>query len=212
MKNAKWVIEKNQAILYGIPEDHDDHNCDLMGCSSVGGHVLRIVELPEMTQEDPLGPVNINDETPDQVPDTSVMENALDSIWEFIYPRDKSWEYPGQVVGHIKMVVKEKNRKIKELKNKLSEKESNSSSVSNNHADQFKNTGIINKYKITKADGSSVDPDAEYFVLRLDDKGKDPIHVKACRAAVQEYAKQIANHLPILSAELLTKYGTPNKE
>lgn len=46
--------------------------------------------------------------------------------------------------------------------------------------------GLYGKYKITKADGSEVDPEADYFVLRLD---KDP----AARAAIFKYASYTEN-------------------
>ena len=75
------------------------------------------------------------------------------------------------------------------------------------HADQFKNKGFLKKYKISKADGSALDPNAEYFVLRLDDAGKDPKHVHACRMAILEYANLISDHLPLLSDDIKKKYG-----
>lgn len=74
------------------------------------------------------------------------------------------------------------------------------------HATQFKDHGILQKYRLLRSDGRPVDPNAEYFVLRLDGGGKDLRHVEACRAAVREYARRIADHLPVLSAELLAKY------
>lgn len=45
-------------------------------------------------------------------------------------------------------------------------------------------SNLYNKYRIEKADGSPVDPNADYFVLRLD---KDPHALVAARA----YAKSI---------------------
>lgn len=56
---------------------------------------------------------------------------------------------------------------------------------------------------ITKA----VDPKAEYFVLRLDDFGRDPVHIAACRKAVLCYAKAIELHLPQLAQDLMDRYG-----
>jgi hypothetical protein len=64
------------------------------------------------------------------------------------------------------------------------------------HSTQFKKHGLIRKYIVSKSDGTPVDAGAEYFCLRLDDGGKDPKHVAAA----------IADHLPELSKELLTKY------
>lgn len=48
------------------------------------------------------------------------------------------------------------------------------------------NTGVCGKYIIEKADGSPVDPEATYFVLRLD---VDP----AARAAMWAYAEATGN-------------------
>lgn len=36
--------------------------------------------------------------------------------------------------------------------------------------------GILPKYTIQKSNGDPVSPNAEYFVLRLDDNGSDPDH------------------------------------
>lgn len=63
--------------------------------------------------------------------------------------------------------------------------------------------GIKHKYNITRADGSPVDPQGKYFVLRLDiHDGCDQTHVLACRAAARTYADHIEHHLPALSADL----------
>lgn len=70
-----------------------------------------------------------------------------------------------------------------------------------------KQKGLYNRYTVLKSDGSNVDPKAEYFVLRLDDHGKDPVHIKACRQAVLTYATIIRNHLPELSDDIFSKYG-----
>lgn len=75
------------------------------------------------------------------------------------------------------------------------------------HADPFKSQGLINKYLVTRSDGRPIDEGAEYFVLRLDAGGKDPLHVAACRAAVLEYARQIRQHLPVLAEELTSRYS-----
>lgn len=69
----------------------------------------------------------------------------------------------------------------------------------------IKNEGFLEpKRPITKA----VDPNAEYFVLRLDDNCKDKKHVEACRKAVLHYAELIKDHLPELSKDLIKKYKT----
>ena len=72
----------------------------------------------------------------------------------------------------------------------------------------FKRKGLYKKYNIYKNDGRPVDRDAEYFVLRLDSLGNDPIHVEASRKAVLVYADEIKDYLPELSNELKEKYGT----
>lgn len=66
---------------------------------------------------------------------------------------------------------------------------------------------IIQRYKVEKTDRTPIDPNAEYFVLRLDAGGSDKIHVNACRVAVLAYADAIEEHLPILSQELRGKYS-----
>jgi hypothetical protein len=68
--------------------------------------------------------------------------------------------------------------------------------------------GLHLRYRIGKWDGSAVDPAAEYFVLRLDDAGKDKAHVAACRKAVLAYARHIRPALPILAADIEARWGT----
>jgi len=63
--------------------------------------------------------------------------------------------------------------------------------------------GLHLKYIVTKADGSSVDPDAQYFVLRLDPKAK---HREAAIVAIMAYADAIEDDLPSLAAELRQMY------
>lgn len=57
---------------------------------------------------------------------------------------------------------------------------------------------LYKKYVIFKADGSPVDPNADYFVLRLDTD-------EAARAAARTYASEIESQLPALAAELMEK-------
>lgn len=52
-----------------------------------------------------------------------------------------------------------------------------------------------------------VDPNAEYFVLRLDKNGSDPKHIKACRKAILTYCNEIKDHLPELAADLELRYS-----
>lgn len=51
-----------------------------------------------------------------------------------------------------------------------------------------------------------VDWGSEYFVMRLDEGGKDPEHVKACRIGVHAYADAIEHHLPELAKDLKERY------
>jgi hypothetical protein len=67
---------------------------------------------------------------------------------------------------------------------------------------ELKNYGLLPRYKVTKTDGTPVDPRAEYFILRYDDYGSDPKHIEACRKALAVYAEEIKEHLPLLSADL----------
>lgn len=52
-----------------------------------------------------------------------------------------------------------------------------------------------------------VDKDSEYFILRLDNKQKDPKHREACIKAVLCYAEAIKDHIPQLSKDLIERYG-----
>jgi hypothetical protein len=51
-----------------------------------------------------------------------------------------------------------------------------------------------------------VDENSEYFVMRLDEGGKDPEHIKACRIGVNAYADAIEHHLPELAKDLRERY------
>ena len=67
--------------------------------------------------------------------------------------------------------------------------------------------GLIQKYNITKADGSAVDKNARYFVLRVDDcKEEDDkitlAHRKACKKALGMYMYEMRSILPELVDDL----------
>lgn len=55
-----------------------------------------------------------------------------------------------------------------------------------------------------------VDPAADYFVLRLDEGGKDLEHIAACRIAAHAYADAIKDHLPKLASDLKSRYPLLN--
>lgn len=52
-----------------------------------------------------------------------------------------------------------------------------------------------------------MDAHAEYFVLRLDDGGKDPSHVQASRKAVLAYADGIQATIPKLAEDIRARWG-----
>jgi hypothetical protein len=68
--------------------------------------------------------------------------------------------------------------------------------------------GLHQRYYVEKVDGEPIDPKAEYFILRLDNYGSDPKHIAACRKAIITYAKEIKNHLPKLSKDLIERYAS----
>ena len=66
--------------------------------------------------------------------------------------------------------------------------------------------GLHARYLVTKIDGHT-DPNAEYFVLRLDNGGSDQIHIAACRKAVLAYADEIGEHIPKLAEDIRQRYA-----
>lgn len=50
------------------------------------------------------------------------------------------------------------------------------------------------------------DEGSEYFVLRLDEGGKDINHIKACRIGVHAYADAIEATIPELAKDLRERY------
>lgn len=71
-----------------------------------------------------------------------------------------------------------------------------------------KHSGILIKYHIQKANGNPIDPNADYFVLRLDDGGSDPLHIEACRKAILTYANTVlGTHLDGLAKDIIERYG-----
>lgn len=51
-----------------------------------------------------------------------------------------------------------------------------------------------------------VDKNAEYFVMRLDEGGKDRNHIKACRIGIHAYADAIEQFIPELAKDLRERY------
>jgi hypothetical protein len=66
--------------------------------------------------------------------------------------------------------------------------------------------GLHGRYIIQHADGSPTDPNAVYFVLRLDKKGRDELHTLACRYAARAYSRFVTSgevpHLSQVGVEL----------
>ena len=54
-------------------------------------------------------------------------------------------------------------------------------------------SGLHARYRVEKNNGEPTDPNAVYFVLRLDDGGRDPEHIRASRIAALRYAQTILN-------------------
>lgn len=62
------------------------------------------------------------------------------------------------------------------------------------------------RYIVAKTSGET-DPNAVYFVLRIDKDGSDPSHIRACRDALKTYCRTIAKdktapHLQALVQDL----------
>lgn len=69
--------------------------------------------------------------------------------------------------------------------------------------------GLFDKYYVGRTDGTPMNPNNRYFLLKVEGEG-DPVHIAACRKAVTVYAEEIKDHLPELSKDLLTRYA-PSK-
>ena len=52
----------------------------------------------------------------------------------------------------------------------------------------------------------AVDENSEYFVMRLDEGGKDREHIKACRIGIHAYADAIEATIPQLAKDLRERY------
>lgn len=67
-------------------------------------------------------------------------------------------------------------------------------------------SGLHKKYLVLRSDGKPIDPDNEYFCLKIAGKG-DPRHIDACKKALMVYAEEIRDYLPELSKDLKDNYG-----
>ena len=68
-------------------------------------------------------------------------------------------------------------------------------------------TGLFQRYNISRTDGTEINPNAEYFILRLDGHSKDKSHVTACRLAVLAYADAIAPTKPKMAQDIYERYN-----
>ena len=65
--------------------------------------------------------------------------------------------------------------------------------------------GLKLKYLLTKIDGSPVDPDGDYFIIKLNSKTR--WHREASIKAILAYAESAKNDAPQLAADIIAKYG-----
>lgn len=61
-------------------------------------------------------------------------------------------------------------------------------------------------YVISRTDGTPINPDNVYFILKLEGEG-DQIHIGTCRKAVLKYADEIESHIPQLAKDLHERYS-----
>lgn len=62
--------------------------------------------------------------------------------------------------------------------------------------------GLHQRYRVSKADGTPCDPQAMYFVLRIDPHGDDHGHVVACQRAARTYCENAPPHMRQVAADL----------
>jgi len=62
--------------------------------------------------------------------------------------------------------------------------------------------GLYGKYTVQKVDGSQVDPEARYIVLRVDNHGADIVAKQIMRAAAREGVKKFAFEIEPVAPEL----------
>lgn len=67
---------------------------------------------------------------------------------------------------------------------------------------RWRKDGFYGLKPVTKA----VDENSEYFIMRLDEEGKDINHIKACRIGVHAYAHAIEPFIPELAKDLRERY------
>ena len=65
--------------------------------------------------------------------------------------------------------------------------------------------GLYRKYKIERTDGTLINPENEYFILKVKGVG-DQKHIDACKKAVLVYAEEMRRELPELANDLFIRY------
>jgi hypothetical protein len=65
--------------------------------------------------------------------------------------------------------------------------------------------GLKLKYLLSKVDGTPVDPEGDYFILKLNSKNQ--WHREASRKAILAYAESVKIGAPQLAADIIKKYG-----
>ena len=68
-----------------------------------------------------------------------------------------------------------------------------------------KPNGLYRKYKIERTDGTLINPENEYFILKVKGVG-DQKHIDASRKAVITYAEEMRRELPELANDLFIRY------
>lgn len=138
------------------------------------------------------------DENPDEVLSVDNAQNILDEVTSRLNRAGFGYYADGTVYGNGIFVHRLRVREMHETQVQPGER------MIPTQAENPE--GLHGRYWIRKADGSLCDPDAIYFVLRLDDGGSDPVHIRAGRFAARMYAMYIsvvaAEHLHLLAKEL----------
>lgn len=62
--------------------------------------------------------------------------------------------------------------------------------------------GLHRKYVVSKANGDPINPNAIYFVLRLDGHSEDVFHFDACRFAAKAYVERVGELYDICKSEI----------
>ena len=65
--------------------------------------------------------------------------------------------------------------------------------------------GLKLKYILSKVDGNPVDPEGDYFIIKLNSKTR--WHREASIKAILAYAESVQNDAPKLSEDIIMKYG-----